>query len=156
MELLTITTVFFVLGVILIIAELIVPGGVVACLGVGAILIGLLRLTGILDNVFTSITLWFGISLATIVVVRPILLKKMGGETEVDNVDEDVDAYGHVIEVLEDVNESDTNGRIKFRGSSWPAISTEGCIRAGSKAKIVSRDNLAWIVEPDAMSNLGT
>ena len=39
-------------------------------------------------------------------------------------------------------------GRISYQGTTWPAVSPEGEIPAGGQARIISRHNIMWIVEP--------
>ena len=39
-------------------------------------------------------------------------------------------------------------GRIHFRGSTWPATSYEHTLNKGDRARMIARDNLIWIVEP--------
>lgn len=62
--------------------------------------------------------------------------------------DEDLEAVGSVVEVVESVTSSDQKGRVRFGGTTWPAISKEGTIPKGKKAKLILRDNLVWTVEP--------
>ena len=52
------------------------------------------------------------------------------------------------MEVVTGVNAKDPAGRIRYQGTSWPAISLQGDIPAGRKARLLARDNLAWVVEP--------
>ena len=62
--------------------------------------------------------------------------------------DEDLEAVGCVVEVVESVSSADQKGRVRFGGTTWPAVSKEGTIPKGRKAKLVLRDNLVWTVEP--------
>lgn len=62
--------------------------------------------------------------------------------------DEDLDAVGSIVETLSTVHCGDHSGRIRFRGSTWPATAIAEDIPAGHKARIVYRDNLAWTLEP--------
>jgi membrane protein implicated in regulation of membrane protease activity len=62
--------------------------------------------------------------------------------------DEDFDAVGTVVETLSFIGTTTASGRIRFRGSSWSALCPDGEIPAGQLARIVYRDNIAWVVEP--------
>lgn len=62
--------------------------------------------------------------------------------------DEDVEAVGKIVEVVKEVGSGNDHGRIRFGGTTWPAVTKEGVIMAGKKARILYRDNLVWIVEP--------
>lgn len=144
----TLTTIFFVGGIILMIIETFVPGGVSFFLGFGGLLVGALRWFGILDDPATSVITWLFTSVALILVMRPLLMKYWGGESTYKLADEDVEAMDQVVEVIEPVNAEDHTGRVRFQGISWQAKTLEGEIPAGSKAKIRYRDNVTWIVEP--------
>ncbi|MDA3821474.1 MAG: NfeD family protein, partial [Bacteroidales bacterium] len=63
-------------------------------------------------------------------------------------VEEDVDAIGSVVEVISTVYQDNNSGRIMFNGTSWQAVSNKGIIEAGTKAKLVHRDNISWVVVP--------
>lgn len=61
--------------------------------------------------------------------------------------DEDRDAVGSIVETLSPVRCEDHSGRIRFQGSTWPATAVAEDIPAGQKARIVYRENLAWVIE---------
>lgn len=144
----TLTTIFFIGGVVLMILETFIPGGVSFFLGFSGIVVGLLRWFGIMTDTATSLITWLGTSVALILIMRPLLMKYWGGESSYKLADEDVEAMDQIVEVIEPVNANDNSGRIRFQGISWQAQTLEGKIPAGSKAKIRYRDNVTWIVEP--------
>lgn len=144
----TITTIFFIGGLVLMIIETLIPGGVSFFLGLSGVLVGALRWLGIIEGPMTSIITWLFTSLALILAMRPLLMKYWGGNTDYKLADEDLEAMDEVVEVIESVNANDSSGRIRFQGISWQAQTLEGQIPAGSKAKIRYRDNVTWIVEP--------
>jgi len=144
----TITMIFFIGGLILMIIETIIPGGVSFFLGVSGLIVGLLRWLGIMTDTATSVITWLATSVALILIMRPLLMKYWGGESSYKLADEDVEAMDQIVEVIEPVNADDHSGRIRFQGISWQAQTLEGQIPAGSKAKIRYRDNVTWIVEP--------
>ncbi|NGP87842.1 NfeD family protein [Fodinibius halophilus] len=144
----TLTMVFFIGGIVLMIIETIIPGGVSFFLGVSGLIVGALRWFGILDDPTTSIITWLFTSVALILAMRPLLMKYWGGDSSYKLADEDVEAMDEVVEVIEPVNADDNSGRIRFQGISWKAQTLEGEISAGQKAKIRYRNNVTWIVEP--------
>lgn len=144
----TLTTIFFVGGIILMIIETLIPGGVSFFLGVSGLFVGALRWFGILDDPATSIITWLFTSVALILAMRPVIMKYWGGESSYKLANEDVEAMDQVVDVVEAVNPNDNSGRIRFQGISWQARTLEGEIPAGTKAKIRYRDNVTWIVEP--------
>ncbi|WP_440999215.1 NfeD family protein [Fodinibius sp. SL11] len=144
----TLTTIFFIGGIILMIIETLIPGGVSFFLGVSGIFVGALRWFGILEDPATSVITWLFTSVALILAMRPLLMKYWGGESSYKLANEDVEAMDQVVDVVEPVNPNDNSGRIRFQGISWQARTLEGEIPAGTKAKIRYRDNVTWIVEP--------
>ena len=71
----------------------------------------------------------------------------MSGDAETQSTDEDFDAFGEVVTVVEAVGPHQ-EGRIEYRGTSWQAACYDHTLEAGAKAQIVCRVNLIWIVEP--------
>ncbi len=144
------STVWFwlIFGLCLIFIELMVPGLVVIFLGIGALFIALLLWLGVLKTWISSFTAWFISSLAFLILLRGVFKKYLPGEVTKNYIDEDDDAFGSVVDVIETVTSENNDGRIKFRGTSWTAKCIEGEIKTGEKAKIIYRDDMVWIVEP--------
>jgi len=142
------TLTWLVLGVVLVLAELAIPGLVVIFLGLSALGVGTLAALGIVQAWTTATALWAGGSLAMVLGLRSGAQRLLPGESDRGSTDEDVEAYGEVVDVVEEVGPFES-GRIRFRDVTWAAQTVEGRIPAGAKAKIVARDQLIWIVEPD-------
>lgn len=134
-------------GIILVVLELFVPGAVLVFLGAAAILVGLLLMAGLITGPIQAFTAWFIVSLVMLFTLRGLVTRFMPGEESWQSTDEDADAYGKIVEVAEAIEKS-KEGRIDFRGSTWPATCYEQTLEAGAKARIVTRDNLIWVVEP--------
>jgi membrane protein implicated in regulation of membrane protease activity len=141
------TLVWLVLGIVLMLAELLVPGLVVIFFGMAALLVGGLAALGIVQAWTTAIAVWAVGSLGMVLGLRSGAQRLLPGESDRGATDEDVEAFGEVVEVVEEVGPFES-GRIRFRDVTWAAQTIEGRIPAGAKARIVARDNLIWIVEP--------
>ena len=135
-------------GILLMLIETVVPGGVSFFLGVSGVLVGALRFLGLLSEPTSAILAWLFTSIALIVLMRPLMKKYFGGETSFKLADEDFEAIDEVVEVTEPINEFDNSGRIRYQGISWQARSLEGKLEKGQKARIRYRDNVTWVVEP--------
>lgn len=135
-------------GIILLASELLLPGLVAMFLGLGALVVALLRWLGLIDSLAYSFTAWFVSSLAFIVFLRSTLQRFVPSETSFTPLEEDTDLFGAVAEVVETVSSSHTDGRISFRGTTWPATSDAAEIPTGAKVTILFRDNLGWRVQP--------
>jgi inner membrane protein len=140
-------TTWIVAGAVLILLELIVPGAVLVFLGAGALVVALMVWLGLVQSWVLSITIWFIVSLLLLVVLRGFVQRLLPGETETQSTDEDLDAFGKEVDVLEMIT-PDAAGRISYRGATWQAACYEHTLAAGSRARIVYRDELVWVVEP--------
>ena len=131
-------------------SEAIVPGLVVIFFGGGAILTGLLRFLEVIESVPASVLTWLGLSAALVVALRSTVKKWFPPDESVGEVDEDLEAYGQVVEIVEAVSEFGDGepGRIRLDGSTWPAWSVKGTLAPGMRGKLVYRKNLDWYVEP--------
>ena len=144
----TMTWLWLLAGILLVVSELFLPGLVAVFLGLGAMLVALLRWLGLIDSLAYSFTAWFVSSLALLVVARSALQRFMPSETSFTTLEEDVDLFGAVAEVVETVSPDHKDGRISFQGTTWPATSDSAEIQPGAKVTILYRENLGWRVQP--------
>ncbi|MDX1640498.1 MAG: NfeD family protein [Balneolaceae bacterium] len=143
-----ITWVFLIGGIVLMLLEALIPGGVTFLLGLSGLAVGVLRYFGFLQDPFTATFTWLLSSMALTILIRPFIKKYFPGETFSKFADEDYEAMDQVVDVVEPINEFDNSGRIRYQGISWQARSMEGDIPAGTQVRIKYRDNTTWIVEP--------
>jgi membrane protein implicated in regulation of membrane protease activity len=144
----TITWVWFVSGLLLIGTELFLPGLVVSFLGLAAILVAALRWLGLISGIVPSFTAWFVSSIVLLLGLRHLVLKWLPADTSFQTTDEDIEAIGQIVDVVKEVSSGNDQGRIRFAGTTWPAVTKKGVILAGGKARLLYRDNLVWTVEP--------
>lgn len=144
----TLSLIFVICGAVLILLEFILPGGISFSLGCGAIIVAGLRYFDIIDSPLATFGLWPIISLGLVIIISIFVQKVFGGRTTKVDFDEDIDAFGHIANVVKTLNDKEPSGRIRFKGTTWPAICREGTISKGSKVKIVVRENINWVVEP--------
>lgn len=142
------TWIFFGGGLGLMILETAVPGGVSFFLGVGGVLVALLRVVGLLMDPTWAIFAWLVLSTALVLSLRDYLVARFGGERSRKLADEDFEAMDQEVEVVAPVDPHSEDGRIRFRGAEWRARTLEGRLPEGARAQIKYRDNLTWIVEP--------
>jgi len=147
------TWIFFVGGLLMLLLEVFVPGGVALFLGLGGVVVAVLRFVGLLTDPLTAIVAWATLSAGLTIALRPIALRYFGGSASIGITDEDAETMGQTVVVVEPVHE-DTPGRVRFRGANWDARTLEGSLPKGAKARIVYRDNLTWVVEPVDHSDL--
>lgn len=140
--------IWFIGGILLMLLEFLVPGGIIFFLGLGATLVSLLLYTGIIDGWLQAFTTWFIGSLALLFGLRGVVQKIIPAQSEKGKTDEDLDAYNQPADVYERIP-AGGEGRITFRGSTWAARNhhKDRDLEAGTKVRVVYRDNLVWVVE---------
>lgn len=134
-------------GIGLIVLEYFLPHFFSGFLGAAAIVVALLRWLGLFTDFVPSFTTWAVISVVLILTLRKLAIKKLHAESSVSSTDEDLAAVGEVVEVVTRISSENNKGRIRYLGTSWPAVCREGAIEVGEKARLLYRDNLNWIVE---------
>ncbi len=134
-------------GSVLVLLELVVPGAVLVFLGLGALVVSGLVWLGLVEHLIPAFTTWFVTSLALLLALRGAVQKWNGGDEDWQSTDEDADAMNKIVEVAETIRPGET-GRIVHQGTTWPAICYDHTIEAGEQARLVYRENVAWVVEP--------
>ncbi len=136
------------IGVILMLAEIILPGGIVIFLGIACIVVAGALTVGLVEGLVQSMTLWFIASIVLLLGFRHWTQKLIGGESHVGNTDEEMDIYHQQALVKETIGPGQTLGRVEFQGSEWPALGDGSCIEVGTKVLVICRENIALVVEP--------
>ena len=144
----TITTIWLIAGITMMLSEMIVPGMVIGFLGFASVLVAGARALGIVESLGASVGLWTVTSVGLVLSLRNVAKKYFPSEEKRVSIDEDASMYGKEVQVLSDCSDANDEGRIRIQGTSWPAKTVEGTIAAGTTAKLVYRDNVAWIIEP--------
>ncbi len=147
----TITWIWLIAGVLLMLSEFLVPGLVVIFLGFAAILIALARWMGLINSLLDSFTYWFVLTVAIILTLRGFVARFASGDATSNPSDENEEAYGKIVKVTEEVDSNHDEGRIQFRGTTWKARCDFGWAIPGQQVQIVRRENLVWIVHPIEM-----
>lgn len=147
------TWTFVIGGLLLMVVETVVPGGVAGFLGLGGLVIGGLRAVGLLVDPWTALITWVFLSVGLTLALRPLAMRFIQGDISLSLTDEDAEARGETVAVLERVGEEEP-GRIRYRGASWEALTIKGTLPKGAEATLLYRDNLTWIVEAADDSDL--
>ncbi|WP_263809353.1 MULTISPECIES: NfeD family protein [Salinibacter] len=140
------TWAFVVGGTLLMLIEAVVPGGIAFFLGIGGVVVGGLRALGLLIDPLSSVVTWVFLSTGLTIALRPLMLRFVQGDVSLAMTDEDAEAMGETVTVVEAVG-PESPGRIRFRGAAWDARTLEGQLPEGAEAQLLYRDNLTWIVE---------
>jgi membrane protein implicated in regulation of membrane protease activity len=147
------TWTFVVGGLLLMVLETLIPGGVAGFLGLGGLIIAGLRAVGLLMDPWTALITWVFLSVGLTIALRPLAMRFVQGEISLGLTDEDAEAMGQTVTVVQAVDEEEP-GRIRYRGAEWDARTVEGRLPKGAEAKLLYRDNLTWVVEAADDSDL--
>ena len=147
MNVLTDPTYWFIAGVLLVLAELIIPGGIVVFLGLGCLIVALAAYFGLVGTWMGACTLFFISSIAMILLLRQFAVKFVEGDSSQGNTDELLDDLGELAVVVETIGPGNKQGRIAFRGTQWQALGDGSELPIDAQVQIVSRENVNYIVE---------
>ncbi len=134
------------IGVLCIGAELIIPGLVVIFFGFGAILTSVISLLPFIHDIFwLQILIFLLCSIVSLIFLRKKFTPVFKGSIFSSEKETSLSAssYAEVVEALSDKKE----GRIKYNGTTWSAISTSEEIDVGEQVKVLDREGLRYIVE---------
>ncbi len=137
---------WFIAGVILILAEFMVPGVFICFFGVGALLTGVVVWL-LPDVTLTMALLLFSfLSVVFLVFCRRFMPRSFRGVVKVDHSDIENDDIAGAEAVVTEAIAPDAPGKVEFRGSQWTARA-DRAIAVGERAKIRSRKNLTLYLE---------
>jgi len=139
---------WLILGVVFIIAELIIPGGIIIFLGIAALVVASALIFGLVETWTSVLTLWFISSLVLVILLRSVAQRFAGGDSTVANTDEILDVFGETVEVVDTIGPGEKKGRVVFRGAEWHALGHGGVIESAQQAQVVSHENITLIVQP--------
>lgn len=137
--------IWFLIGLGLLLAELVMPGLIVVFFGIGAWITALACL--LLDISFNSQLILFMVSsLLSLVFFRRSLQKHWWQKQH--SVNELTDEFlGRTCTVTLDIQPGPAGGKVNFKGTTWKALSTE-TISAGETVRIIGKDSIVLLVEP--------
>ncbi len=134
-------------GIVLVLAEAILPGLVSIFVGMGALTVAALMYYHYLDSVASQFLAWFISSIVYIFSLRMLAMKYYPTDTVVQKTDDDIAVIGRLVEVIETIPSGGT-GRIAHGDSTWNAISRDSqSIQSGEEVRVIGRDNITWLVE---------
>ena len=133
-------------GMLLIASEMLIPGFTIFFFGVGALLTGILSaiIPGLKNSFTLQLIIWAASSITSFAFLRKYLSKIFRGSLIDDHTGEEQDS-GKIATVLEQIT-PDTPGRIRYKGTSWKAISFDKTFDPGEKVEILKKEGISYIV----------
>ena len=127
--------------------EFLVPGLVMVFVGLGALTVALGMYLGYIDEIVQQFITFFISSIIYLLTLRFLVLRFVPSVTRKENIDEDEEVMGSIVEIVADINSGEF-GRVEHSGSSWQARAEgDQTILKGEQVKIIGRDNITWIVQ---------
>ena len=127
--------------------EFLVPGLVMVFVGLGALTVTLGMYLGYIDEIVQQFITFFISSIIYLLTLRFLVLRFFTSVTRKENIDEDEEVMGSIVEIVADINSGEF-GRVEHSGSSWQARAEgDQTILKGEQVKIIGRDNITWIVQ---------
>ena len=134
-------------GIFLMAIEFLVPGLVMVFVGLGALTVALGMHLGYIDEIVQQFITFFISSIIYLLTLRFLVLRFVPSVTRKENIDEDEEVMGSIVELVADINSGEF-GRVEHSGSSWQARAEgDQTILKGEQVKIIGRDNITWIVQ---------
>jgi membrane protein implicated in regulation of membrane protease activity len=138
---------WFVLGLLLAVAELATPGGFyLLFFGMGALVVGALAGLEWAGPVWMQLLLFAVVSVVFLVLFRARLVALTQVEPQTPPIDTLVGEVGTVSEPMA----PDAVGKVQLRGSAWSARNASaGVLAIGTRCKVVAVDGLMLHVAPE-------
>mgnify|MGYP000132413466 FL=1 len=134
-------------GIFLMAIEFLVPGLVMVFVGLGSLTVALGMHLGYIDGIIQQFITFFISSIIYLLTLRFLVLRFVPSVTRKENIDEDEEVMGSIVEIVADINSGEL-GRVEHSGSSWQARAEgDQTILKGEQVKIIGRDNITWIVQ---------
>ena len=134
-------------GILLMAIEFLVPGLVMVFLGLGSLTVVFGMHFGYIDGILQQFITFFISSIIYLLTLRFLVLRFVPSVTRKENIDEDEEVMGSIVELVADINSGEF-GRVEHSGSSWQARAEgDQTILKGEQVKIIGRDNITWIVQ---------
>lgn len=137
--------IWFIIGLIFLILELILPGFVIFFFGVGAWITSLACMIAN-PGTNTQIIIFSLTSVLALIALRKLLKKKFFDSKEGSSALFDDEFTGSKAVAIIPFGKG-IKGKVEFKGTSWPASSDQE-IKAGDTVIIISKESINLIVEP--------
>ena len=142
----TTATMWFVLGVFLLVIEAMHTGVLAVFFALGAWVTAILMWLGLIETDYLQLAVFLVVSVLSLLLLRRKLRTWLTGIRKTASGDPALDDFvGNLATVIEDIDSMKNTGKVEFRGTQWAARS-DTAIPKGAAVRIVARDNLTLSV----------
>ncbi len=140
---------WFLLGLVLMLSELALPGFVIVFFGIGAWITALCIWLGVANVFNTQLVIFLVSSVLSLVLFRKQGKNYFQGRVsgKMDDVAKLDDVKGERAVVVEDIVPNNLAGKVEFHGTNWNATA-EAEIKKGTPVEILGREDLTLRVKP--------
>jgi membrane protein implicated in regulation of membrane protease activity len=136
---------WFAIGLILLLAELVLPGFFIFFFGLGAWVTALVCLIGE-PSTNVQIIIFAITSVITLIGLRRIIQRKFFYSNGKESEEVEDEFTGKEALALSDFGD-EINGKVEFKGTTWTAESKSG-IKEGQRVTIIEKDSFKLLVKP--------
>lgn len=133
--------IWFIAGIVLILAEFVAPGVVVVFFGVGAVITSITTWLGLTPGIGGQAAVFGASSVLLLFTLRRYVKSWFVGKSADYDGDLDDDFTGREARVIRDIPGDGLDGRVEIKGAEWKARAVEA-IPAGTTVIIERRDGL--------------
>lgn len=140
------------LGIVLLLSELFLPSLLAAFFGIGAIVVGLLTLIGLVDSLPVQLVLFCAVSLISLFTLRHHFRRWLRG-SETDPAQGELNSTGLIgarVEVITDFVQG--SGQVRLNGAKWDAESDQP-LHAGDAAWVTDHRSIMLVVSATKPAN---
>jgi membrane protein implicated in regulation of membrane protease activity len=142
-------TIWFILGVVLLVVEAMHLGVLAVFFALGAWVTAILMWLGIIEEDWLQLAVFLVVSVVALFLLRRKMRTWLTGLRHSAGDDAALDDFvGNLATVVEAIEPARNTGKVEFRGTQWAARS-DSAVREGSVVKILARDNLTLTVQPN-------
>lgn len=138
--------IWFIIGILFLFAELIMPGFIIFFFGIGGLITAFLTLVFGIENVAVQILIFIASSLLSLVFLRRFFSKLFRGKVENKGGLSD-EFIGRKVMVVREIKPNSLKGKVELNGALWEADS-EYYIKKDTVVEIIGRKDLTVIVKP--------
>ena len=141
-------------GVLFVVAELVVPGGIIVFLGLGCFVVAGALFFGLVDNWFDVVTLFFVASFVLLLLLRMVFMRHFAGDETKANTFELAEDVDEIVRVTETIGPGEIVGQVELRGTPWRAQGDGREIADGGYVRVMARENITLMVVPASEADL--
>ena len=143
-----------IVGVLFVLAELVVPGGIIVFLGLGGFVVAAALFAGLIDTWFDAVTLFFVSSFVLLLLLRMFFMSYFSGDETKANTFELAEDIDQIVRVTATIGPGEIVGQVELRGSLWRAQGDGREISAEGFARVMARENITLMVVPASEDDL--